>query len=84
MISKLSLFVFTLWMSLFNNNHVYATTTESPVTSTRPIEAHHSLHAPFDKSSMYWNYGGSTVITKDGIRLTPDTQDRRGKYYILR
>lgn len=27
---------------------------------------------------MYWKYGGSTVITKHGVRLTPFTQGRRG------
>jgi hypothetical protein len=41
-------------------------------------EAHHSLRAPLDKSLVYWNFGGSTVLTKHLIRLTPSTQDRRG------
>lgn len=27
---------------------------------------------------VYWNFGGSTVLTKNVIRLTPSTQDRRG------
>ena len=27
---------------------------------------------------VYWNFGGSTVLTKSAIRLTPSTQDRRG------
>jgi len=31
-----------------------------------------------DKSQVYWSYGGSTVLTKNFVRLTPSTQDRRG------
>jgi hypothetical protein len=27
---------------------------------------------------VYWNFGGATVLTKNIIRLTPSTQDRRG------
>ena len=27
---------------------------------------------------VFWNFGGSTVLTKNVIRLTPSTQDRRG------
>ena len=50
----------------------------SPVSSDHPIEQHHSLHAPLDKTQVYWNYGGSTVLTNALIRLTPSTQDRRG------
>lgn len=42
------------------------------------VESHHSLHAPLDKSQVYWNFGGATVMTKTLIRLTPSTQDRRG------
>ena len=50
----------------------------SPVSVDHPIEQHHSLHAPLDKTQVYWNYGGSTVLTNSLIRLTPSTQDRRG------
>ena len=50
----------------------------SPVSWNYPHEAHHSLHAPLDKTAVYWNYGGSTVLTNSLIRLTPATQDRRG------
>ncbi len=41
-------------------------------------EVHHSLRPPLDGAQVYWNYGGSTVLTKHIIRLTPATQDRRG------
>ena len=50
----------------------------SPISWSYPHEAHHSLHAPLDKTAVYWNYGGSTVLTQSLIRLTPTTQDRRG------
>jgi len=43
-----------------------------------PIEPHHSMHAPMDQSRVYWFWGGSTVIAKRQIRLTPDTADRAG------
>ena len=55
-----------------------ATLDASPVSWSYPHEAHHSLHAPLDKTAVYWNYGGSTVLTNALIRLTPATQDRRG------
>ena len=50
----------------------------SPISWNYPHEAHHSLHAPLDKTAVYWNYGGSTVLTQSLIRLTPAVQDRRG------
>ena len=50
----------------------------TPSTSSAAIETHHSLHKPLDKTQIYWNYGGSTVLTRNSIRLTPATQDRRG------
>ena len=50
----------------------------SPVSVDHPIEQHHSLHTPLDKTQVYWNYGGSTVLTNSLIRLTPETLDRRG------
>lgn len=49
-----------------------------PVSYAHPPESHHSLHPPLDKSQVYWNFGGSTVVTRKLIRLTPDTQDRKG------
>ena len=55
-----------------------ATLDASPISWSYPHEAHHSLHAPLDKTAVYWNYGGSTVLTQSSIRLTPSTQDRRG------
>jgi len=51
---------------------------QSPVSTQYEAEVHHSLRAPLDKSLVYWNFGGSTVLTKHLIRLTPSTQDRRG------
>jgi hypothetical protein len=42
------------------------------------VELHHSLHRPLDKTQVYWNYGGSTVMTRDFIRLTPSAQNRKG------
>jgi len=53
-------------------------TTINPVSDLHSIERHHSLHHPLDQSQVYWNFGGSTVLTKKQIRLTPSTQDRRG------
>ena len=50
----------------------------SPVSMDHPVEQHHSLHTPLDKTQVYWNYGGSTVLTNSLIRLTPSTLDRRG------
>ena len=46
--------------------------------SQEAIEMHHSLHRPLDQSQVYWNFGGSTVLTKNSIRLTPSAQNRRG------
>lgn len=51
---------------------------KDPALRDHPSEAHHTLTAPLDKSQVYWNFGGSTVMTKNYIRLTPSTQDRRG------
>eukprot|EP00475_Leptophrys_vorax_P029755 TRINITY_DN4394_c0_g1_i1.p1 TRINITY_DN4394_c0_g1~~TRINITY_DN4394_c0_g1_i1.p1 ORF type:complete len:469 (+),score=118.96 TRINITY_DN4394_c0_g1_i1:203-1408(+) len=42
------------------------------------MEAHHSLHHPFDQSVVYWKYGGATVMTKSSIRLVPASQSRAG------
>jgi hypothetical protein len=49
-----------------------------PVSYIHEPEVHHSLHPPLDKSQVYWNYGGSTVVSSKLIRVTPDTQDRKG------
>jgi hypothetical protein len=41
----------------------------------------HSAHSSSASSTalqVYWNYGGSTVLTKHFIRLTPSTQDMKG------
>lgn len=50
----------------------------SQPTHHRPIESHHSLSNPFDAHTVYWKFGGSSVMTKKYVRLTPATQDRRG------
>jgi len=52
-----------------------------PVSHEHKIEQHHSLHSPIDKSQVYWNFGGSTVVTKNFIRLSPSTQDHSVKKY---
>lgn len=31
-----------------------------------------------DRGLVYWNYGGATVVTTDRVRLTQDTQDKKG------
>lgn len=49
-----------------------------PVSYNHFPEAHHSMKPPLDRTQVYWNFGGSTVVTRKLIRLTPDTQDRRG------
>jgi hypothetical protein len=50
----------------------------NPVSLQYPVEAHHSLHPPLDHSQVYWIIGGSTVMTKKYLRLTPATQGRQG------
>lgn len=50
----------------------------SAATHHRPLESHHSLAKPFDSSSVYWQFGGSTVLTDKYVRLTPATQSRSG------
>ncbi|GAB5365957.1 hypothetical protein AAMO2058_001103100 [Amorphochlora amoebiformis] len=43
-----------------------------------PTEPHHSMHQPMDQSRVYWYWGGSTVVAKRQVRLTPATADRQG------
>eukprot|EP00466_Bigelowiella_natans_P008105 jgi/Bigna1/73854/fgenesh1_pg.26_\ len=46
-----------------------------------PTEPHHSMHSPMDQSrvrTVYWFWGGSTVVAKRNVRLTPATADREG------
>src|SRR5256885_1557679 len=50
----------------------------SPESRQQPMEPHHSLHHPFDQSVVYWKFGGSTVMTKNLIRLVPAAQSRSG------
>lgn len=50
----------------------------SPETHRKPMEAHHSLHHPFDATSVYWKYGGSTVMRRKAARIVPATQSRTG------
>lgn len=50
----------------------------SPISFDKPIETHHSLHIPLDKTQVYWNYGGSTVMSEQTIRLTPSVGDSKG------
>lgn len=50
----------------------------SAATHHKPIETHHSLSRPFDSSSVYWQFGGATVLTDKLVRLTPATQSRSG------
>lgn len=71
--SAISLLVFiaTICIALVHGNI-------NPVSLHYPIEAHHSLHPPLDHSQIYWNYGGSTVLAKKFLRLTPSTQGRQG------
>lgn len=47
-------------------------------TAAQAMEIHHSLHRPLDQSQVYWNFGGSTVLSKNTIRITPAAQNRRG------
>lgn len=49
-----------------------------PRSHQHTVESHHSIHPPLDKSQVYWNYGGSTVVTRKLVRLTADTQDSKG------
>eukprot|EP01006_Ploeotia_vitrea_P053097 TRINITY_DN67753_c9_g4_i2.p1 TRINITY_DN67753_c9_g4~~TRINITY_DN67753_c9_g4_i2.p1 ORF type:complete len:454 (+),score=251.40 TRINITY_DN67753_c9_g4_i2:18-1379(+) len=51
---------------------------EHSTPSSRSVEVHHSLHRPLDSSQVYWNFGGATVMTKNFIRLTPATANRKG------
>lgn len=50
----------------------------SPVSTQYNPETQHSLHTPIDHSQVYWNFGGSSVMTKKYVRLTPATQGRKG------
>ena len=71
-------------MILHSSIHIYIYTGQSSPNqgvfgSTQyAIEQHHSLRPPIDKSQVYWSFGGSSVLTKYLLRLTPTTQDRRG------
>jgi len=49
-----------------------------PNSSRHPVERHHSVQPPLGSSQVYWNFGGSTVVTNNKIRLTPSSQDKRG------
>eukprot|EP01083_Nonionella_stella_P001089 3142_1 len=44
----------------------------------KPIEQHHSLMRPFDSSAVYWEMGGSAVLTDKLTRLTPSAVSRQG------
>eukprot|EP00467_Chlorarachnion_reptans_P012772 CAMPEP_0114512062 /NCGR_PEP_ID=MMETSP0109-20121206/14756_1 /TAXON_ID=29199 /ORGANISM="Chlorarachnion reptans, Strain CCCM449" /LENGTH=412 /DNA_ID=CAMNT_0001691683 /DNA_START=178 /DNA_END=1416 /DNA_ORIENTATION=- len=43
-----------------------------------PTEPHHSMNQPMDQSRVYWFWGGSAVVAKRSVRLTPATAERRG------
>lgn len=58
-----------------------AATPDAHVPSARAVELHHSLEPPMDQSLVYWNFGGSSVMTRNKIRLTPAGQNRRGYLY---
>lgn len=51
---------------------------KDPVSYEHKVEPHHALTPPLDRSQVYWNFGGSAVVTKNFVRLTQDTQDRKG------
>lgn len=57
---------------------VCESTVIDPVSYNHEPEAHHSLRPPLEKTQVYWNFGGATVVSRQLVRLTPDTQDRRG------
>ena len=48
-----------------------------------PISTHHSLFHPFDTSLLHWRIGGSTVTTSSFIRLTPNSQSKKGWLFNL-
>ena len=63
---------------LASNDHAQATP-DAHVPSAQTVELHHSLHRPMDSTSaVYWNFGGSTVLTRRQVCLTPATSNRRG------
>jgi hypothetical protein len=43
-----------------------------------PTEPHHTLQMPMDQGRVYWYWGGSTVVAKKKVSLTPPTADRNG------
>lgn len=49
-----------------------------PTSYFHKTEPHHALNSPMEKAQVYWNFGGSTVMTRNMMRLTQDTQDRKG------
>ncbi len=57
---------------------VAGTAVVSPVSTQYKAEPQHSLHPPLDHSQVYWNFGGSSVLTKKFIRMTPATQGVKG------
>lgn len=85
LVLSFSLIHFSMGTTKAATNPTTTTTTtktkaeETHITpSAQAVEAHHSLHPPLDQSQVYWNFGGSTVLTKHFIRLTPSGQSRRG------
>jgi len=69
--------------SFFSTLFLLLTLTANSLSSeTTRYEHKHSFKPPFyllrSATIPFWNFGGSTVITQDNIRITPDLGSRKG------
>jgi len=69
--------------SFFSTLFLLLTFTANSLSSeTTRYEHKHSFKPPFyllrSATIPFWNFGGSTVITQDNVRITPDLGSRKG------
>ncbi|KRZ18151.1 VIP36-like protein, partial [Trichinella zimbabwensis] len=65
-----------------------STVSSTTISSGTPVDEQrgfnrreHSLSKPYQNTGFnipFWNFGGSTIVTSDYIRLTPDSPSRQG------
>ncbi|KRX55165.1 Protein RRP5 -like protein [Trichinella sp. T9] len=79
-----AMFVLLLIIVWCNSFTVSSTTIPSltPVDEQRGFNRReHSLSKPYQNTGFnipFWNFGGSTIVTSDYVRLTPDSPSRQG------
>eukprot|EP01137_Pigoraptor_chileana_P014953 Opistho-2@70243 len=52
-----------------------------PMGAAQAVQRSFSLHRPYIGAGLdipYWDFGGSTVVADDYVRLTPDRQSKQG------